>query len=142
MATTTPRFTILIDGACSLCKREAAFMRRMDKGRGLLAFVDISAPDFDPGLYGCTLNDVMGRIHGVTASGEIITGMPVFRHAYSAIGIGWLAAPTGWPLLRPIFDRLYILFAKNRWRFSKNGKPYCENGSCALPSAPKPSRAS
>ena len=30
-------------------------------------------------------------------------GMAVFRLAYRAVGLGWLVAPTGWPLLRPLF---------------------------------------
>ena len=42
--------------------------------------------------------------------------MEVFRAAYEAVGFGWLAAPTGWTGLRPMFDYGYKLFARNRLR--------------------------
>jgi predicted DCC family thiol-disulfide oxidoreductase YuxK len=120
-----PEFTILIDGDCPLCRREADLMRRLDRGRGRLALVDIAAPGFDPAAYGTTMDAVMGTIHGVVGSGDrpggLVTGMEVFRRAYRAVGWGWVLAPTGWPLLRPVFDRVYRWFARNRLRLT--GRP-------------------
>jgi predicted DCC family thiol-disulfide oxidoreductase YuxK len=109
-----PQFTILIDGECPLCAKEAAFMRRLDKGRGRLAIVDLAAPGFDAGTYGTTFDAVMGEIHGVTPDGRLIKGVEVFRRAYAAVGWGWLLAPTAWPGLRWISDRAYRWFARNR----------------------------
>ena len=121
-------FTILIDGLCPLCAKEAALMRRMDRGRGRLRIVDIAAPGFDAAPYGRTLEDVMGSIHGVTEDGRVISGMEVFRRAYRAVGWGWLLAPTGWPLLRPVFDAGYRWFARNRLRLTGRS---CEADRCA-----------
>jgi len=115
-----PRITLLIDGLCPLCAREARFLQRLDKGRGRLAFMDIAAPGFDPSPLGLTHDEVIGSIHGVLPDGSIVTGTEVFRRAYRAVGWGWLWAPTGWPILKPIFDRLYRLFAKIRPRLSKH----------------------
>ena len=112
----SPAFTILIDGDCPLCRREAALLARMDRGRGVLRQIDIAAPDFDPTSFGVTMHDVMGTIHGVGPDGRMMTGMEVFRRAYAAVGWGWLLAPTGWVVLRPIFDALYRLFARVRLR--------------------------
>ncbi len=52
--------------------------------------------------------------------------MSVFRATYKAVGLGWLLAPTGWPVLKPLFDGLYRLFAKYRAplaRLVAGGKP-------------------
>ncbi len=39
-----PEITFLHDGECPLCAREVAMLRRLDRGRGRLAFDDIAAP--------------------------------------------------------------------------------------------------
>ncbi len=112
------KFKILIDGACPLCSTEAAMLRRLDGGRGLLAIEDITSPDFDPGRYGATAEQVMGQIHGVLPDGRLVRGMEVFRRAYDAVGYGWLLAPTNWPILKPICDAAYRFFARNRLRLT------------------------
>ncbi len=118
-AMNTWEIKVLFDGACPLCRREADVWRMLDKRRGRIALEDISAPDFDPGRYGLTRRDVAEQIHGVLPSGAIVTGMDVFRYAYRAVGFGWLTAPTGWPILRPVFDRAYHWFARNRLRLTR-----------------------
>ncbi|MEZ6232916.1 MAG: DUF393 domain-containing protein [Phycisphaerales bacterium] len=124
-------FTILIDAECPLCRHEASLLRRLDKGRGRLTLVEITAPDFDAAAYGTTFQDVMGSIHGVTADGRLVSGMEVFRRAYAAVGWGWLWAPTGWPLLRPMFDWLYRRFA-NRRLWLSGRRMVCEGGACRV----------
>lgn len=124
-----PEFTILIDGACPLCRAEGAMLRRMDRGRERLRLIDIADPGFDASELGRTLDEVMGRIHGVTRDGRVVEGMDVFRRAYRAVGFGWLLAPTGWPLLRPAFDALYRWFARNRLLLTGRA---CEDGTCAV----------
>ena len=125
------RFTILIDGECPLCRHEARLLARLDKGRGRLRLVDITDPGFDAGEYGKTFDEVMGSIHGVTREGEVVSGMAVFRHAWSAVGWGWLWAPTGWPVLKPVFDFAYKIFAKYRLRLTGRGDE-CEGGRCKV----------
>ena len=112
---------VLVDGACPLCRREARIWRKLDRGREAIVLEDISAPGFDPTVYGLTREQVMAEIHGVLSSGETIRGMDVFRAAYAAVGWGWLVAPTGWPLLKPLFDVGYRWFARNRLRIT--GRP-------------------
>ena len=130
---TTASFTILIDGDCPLCRHEANLLRRLDRGRGRLELVDITSGDFDASRYGRTMDDVMGTIHGVKADGSLVTGMEVFRRAYQAVGWGWLWAPTGWPILKPVFDAAYRFFARHRLRLTgRRGE--CADGSCKLPS--------
>lgn len=135
-------FTILIDGDCPLCRREAAFLARLDGSRGRLRMVDIAAPGFDAGQYGRTYAEVMGTIHGVLADGTMVTGLEVFRRAYGAVSPWWAAlwAPTGWPLLRPLFDAMYRAFAKHRLRLTGRSharsqiEQACASGSCRVQS--------
>ncbi|MAY75866.1 MAG: thiol-disulfide oxidoreductase [Phycisphaerae bacterium] len=134
---TTAPFTILIDGKCPLCRHEGRLLERLDGGRGRLAIVDITDPAFDPAPIGVTHEDVMGQIHGVTDDGGLVRGMEVFRRAYASVGWGWLWAPTGWPVLRPLFDRLYKWFARNRYRLTgradpSKSDPRCEDDRCRV----------
>lgn len=106
-------------------------MRRLDRSRGRVGFEDIASETFNPGRYGLTMNDVIGSMHAVRRDRSIAEGMQVFREAYAALGWGWIVAPTGWPLMRPIFDALYRIFARIRPRLSKfNKSAICENDRC------------
>jgi predicted DCC family thiol-disulfide oxidoreductase YuxK len=128
----TQRFTLLVDGACPFCRREARWLRRIDRHQRL-AFEDISSPGFDPARFGITKDEAMGVIHGIHPDGRVVRGVEVFRQAYAAIGLGCLLAPTGWPLLRPLFDALYGLFARYRIPAGKLFGRSCETGTCAVP---------
>ena len=126
------QFKILIDGDCPICRREACFLRWLDGGKGRLAIEDITAPDFDSAHYATTMDALMGQIHGVTPRGTLVKGMAVFRRAYDAVGLGWLTAPTNWPILRPLADRCYAIFARNRHRFTRRANP-CPSKRCTTP---------
>ncbi|NJO20033.1 MAG: DUF393 domain-containing protein, partial [Spirulinaceae cyanobacterium RM2_2_10] len=57
---------LLYDGECPLCLREVRFLQRRDAGRGLIAFVDIAAPDYEPAANGgIDFATAMGRIHAI-----------------------------------------------------------------------------
>ncbi|MET0287383.1 MAG: DUF393 domain-containing protein [Polyangiales bacterium] len=124
-------FKLLYDGECPLCVREVRMMEKLNR-KGRLVLEDIAAPDFDASRYGRTFEQLMGSIHGVLPDGQLVTGMEVFRRAYAAVGLGGLVAPTAWPLLKPVFDRAYTLFAKNRLRITGRSQ-VCANGRCAVP---------
>ena len=125
--------TMLIDGECPLCKREVAWLRRRDR-HGRLVFIDIAETGFDAGRFGKTQDELMGSIHAVLPSGDLVTGVEVFRRAYRAIGLGWIVAPTAWPVLRPLFDAMYRVFARVRPRLQRGGKGDrdCDTGRCRV----------
>ena len=59
-------------------------------------------------------------------------GLEVFRRAYDAVGLGFVLAPTAWPVLRPIADATYRWFARNRVRLGRLfGRSY-DSGSCSV----------
>lgn len=125
-------FRVLYDGQCPVCRKEADLLRWLDGGRGKLLLEDITNAQFDPGMYGLTMDQVMGQIHGILRSGRIVRGMEVFRHAYDAVGLGWMLAPTNWPLLRGVCDKAYAWFARNRlWLTGRSAA--CHTGRCGVP---------
>ena len=71
----------------------------------------------------------MGQIHGVLPSGTVIKGMAVFRRAYDAVGLGWLLAPTNWPILRRLSDACYAWFARNRRWLTRRAQG-CDSSLC------------
>ncbi len=120
---------LLYDGRCSLCRNEVYWLKRRD-ARGRLTLEDISDPAFDPGRYGLTAQRVAAALHGVLPDGRVVSGMDAVRSAYELVGLGWLVAPTRWPVLRWAADRLYRLFARNRARLGRLFGGRCETGAC------------
>jgi predicted DCC family thiol-disulfide oxidoreductase YuxK len=126
--------TILYDGGCPLCLREVRFLEQRDRRRHphapRLAFVDIDAADYAAAAHGAiSYRQAMGRIHAIAADGSVLRDVAVFRSAYGLIGLGWLYAPTGWPLLAPLVNALYSLWATARLRLT--GRPSLEE-LCSL----------
>ncbi|PZD72320.1 hypothetical protein C1752_03907 [Acaryochloris thomasi RCC1774] len=113
---------LLYDGACPLCLREVNFLTRRDAGRGLVAFTDIAADDYDPAENGgIDFETAMGRIHAITADGTILKNVEVFRYVYTVLGMGWVYAATQWPIVGPMVDKVYEVWAD--WRLSLTGRP-------------------
>ena len=119
---------IFYDGACPICSKEISFLKRRDK-KNKLNFEDTAVANFDRSIFPVFKNsDTV--IHGMLPDGKFIHGLEVFRNAYREIGFGWLLAPTGWPILKPIFDSLYLIFAKNRLKISRLFGRNCDK-SCS-----------
>lgn len=122
---------VLYDGECPLCTREIRFLERCDRGRGRVDFEDIAAPAFDPTVYGLDTDALMARIHGVLPDGSVVEGLEVFRRVYAGVGLGWLVAPTRWPILRSVTELAYRVFASNRLRWTGRA-PRCESTVCEV----------
>lgn len=117
---------ILLDGQCPLCAKEGRLLERLDAGRGRIDLEDLSAPDFDPTVYGLDQATIEARIHGILPDGSIVEGVEVFTRAYTAVGLGWLVVPAQWPGIRWILDGLYRVFARNRLRITGRGPKTCQ----------------
>ena len=124
---------VLYDGGCPLCMREIRALRRLDRGRGRISFEDIAAQGLDLAAYGVSYETLMSRIHGVLPDGTLIVGVEVFRRIYTAVGLGWLVAPTRWPVLRTFSEAAYRVFARNRLWLTGREKTACPPGRCSAP---------
>lgn len=129
------RATLLFDAHCGVCRKEMARIARWDR-RELLSFADIRDPAFDAASWGVNQEAVLRRLHAVTEEGELRVGMDAVRLIYQAAGLGWLLAPTAWPILRPLFDRAYLWVADHRFAISRWLGLACENGQCHLEESP------
>lgn len=91
---TDKRLTVWFDGACPLCLREIALMRRLDR-RGAITFVDVAAVDAV-----CPIDraELLARFHA-REDGRLLSGAAAFAAMWRAI-----------PMLRP-----FGLLARHPW---------------------------
>jgi len=131
------KIKLLYDGDCPLCLREVDFLRRRDGGRGLIAFVDIAAPDYDATANaGIDFVTAMREIHAISADGQVIRGVEVFRQIYALLGLGWVYRWTRLPGINRLANWLYGLWAERR--LALTGRPdvltlaaqRCSTGRC------------
>ncbi len=133
------RFRVFFDGACPLCAREIALVRRLDGGQGRVDLVDLAADGFDASEYGLDRATIEARIHGQLPDGRIVEGVDVFVHLYESLDRGWLAAPARWPGIRWFLDRAYVWFARNRLRLTGRTPQTCPlPASSATPTVSDP----
>ena len=114
-----PDVLVWFDGACPLCVREIAWMRRLDS-RSAIAFVDVSRAATQEGA-GCPIDRsaLLARFHALE-DGRVLSGAAAFAAMWRAI-----------PLLRPLglaarnrfvlagLERLYGLFLRVRPRLQR-----------------------
>lgn len=122
---------MLYDGQCPLCSREVALLRKRN-ARGLIAFEDISLPEFDAGQYGLTMAQVVGAMHAIRPDGSIVRGVDVFAEVYDAVGWKWLARSIRSPATRPLAKLGYRIFATVRPWLSKFKPTECTT-ACRQP---------
>ncbi|CDN10203.1 MAG: DUF393 domain-containing protein [Richelia sp.] len=116
------KIKLLYDGECPLCLREVKFLQKRDAGRGIVAFVDIAADDYQgENNGGIDFKTAMGRIHAVLLDGSVIKNVEVFRRVYEELGMGWLYAVTKLPIISALADALYSIWAD--WRLPLTGRP-------------------
>ncbi len=125
----TWKLRLLYDGACPVCCRTADWLKRRNR-RLLLTFEDISDPQFDPGRYGLTREEVHRVLHGILPNGKVVRGMAAIRRAAGAVGLGWLTAPTALPGMRWATDRLYLALARRRSAGAATAPRGCTRGAC------------
>ena len=112
-----------------MCAREVRLLKRFD-GKDNLKMVDIAAKDFEPSLYGLSLEECVGSLRGIDASGGALDGMDTVRAMYSAVGLGWLMTWTRMPVISQMCDLGYRMFAKIRPRLSSFDPSQCDTDRC------------
>lgn len=110
------RLTVWYDGACPLCRREIAMLRRLDR-RTAIDFVDVS--DGQPENCPVAQEDLLARFHARDGD-RVLSGAAAFAAMYRRIPvlrpIGELARL---PLLDRLFEGLYRLFLRFRPRLQR-----------------------
>ncbi len=82
---------VWFDGGCPLCRREIAFMRRLDRA-GRIRFIDLAGSGAGAGADSCPLEPgiMLARFHA-REDGRLLSGAAAFAAMWRAI-----------PLLRPL----------------------------------------
>ena len=57
----------------------------------------------------------------ISSYGEVLKGIRVFHEVYRLVGLGWVYAPTTWPVLGVLIDQFYRHWA--RWRLLITRRP-------------------
>ncbi|MDN3714913.1 redox protein [Vibrio breoganii] len=124
------QFTLFYDGTCPLCVKEMASLKKHDTSNQLL-LVDIHAQHFTDYPY-IDAKQASVMLHALNEEGKLLLGLDVTYQAWSRVGKGWLYAPTRWKLFRPLCDKIYLWFARNRYSISRwlTGSSRCD--SCRL----------
>lgn len=116
---------VFFDGACPLCRREIAWLRRWDRD-ARIRFTDIAHNDFDAATAGVSHDQLMAEIHARLPDGQWIRGVEVFRRLYAAVGWRRLVAMTRCPGVSHVLDVAYRVFARNRLRWTGRCIGNCE----------------
>ncbi|BAU09890.1 thiol-disulfide oxidoreductase DCC [Leptolyngbya sp. NIES-3755] len=122
MTNPTWKIKLLYDRECPLCMREVNFLKKRDRDRGLVEFVDIADENYSPEENGgIDYETAMGRIHAVLPDGSTIKNVEVFRRVYEILGMGWVYAITRILVFGWLADKLYEIWAD--WRLALTGRP-------------------
>jgi predicted DCC family thiol-disulfide oxidoreductase YuxK len=107
------------DGACRLCMREIALMRRLD-WRGAIDFRDVASPDT---VCPIDRRELLARFHA-SEDGVMLSGAAAFAAMWRAIP---LLKPLGWaarsPVILGLLERLYFRFLVLRPRLQRALQP-------------------
>lgn len=119
---------VLYDHACPMCRAEMQRLKRRD-ATDCLRLVDIADKEFRAEAWGFSAQSLADALHTRAPDGRWLIGMAAIRHVYAQVGLGWLLAPTGWPVVGRMFDRLYAWIARNRMWVSRAWGTDC-GGAC------------
>ena len=101
--------TLYFDGRCSLCRHEIKWMSRWADDS--LILIDVHESNDLPKEKA----EFLATLHLQTDSGEWRLGLDATVAAWKHTPIGFLFAPLRWPLIKPIADKLYSYWAKQRY---------------------------
>ena len=122
------KFEVFYDGQCRLCTKEINLLRRFDS-HSRIVFTDIAADGFDSiERTGIPFETLMDEIHGRFESGELVTGVEVFRQLYGRVGFRWAVGATRLYGIRHALDSGYSIFARNRLKWTGR----CVDDSCKV----------
>lgn len=114
MDAAAPALTVWYDGACPLCVREIALMRRLDR-RGAIAFLNVVGPG--PAACPIARELLLARFHARTRDGRLLDGAAAFAAMWREIPLlrplAWLAAAPG---MLWLLERAYRGFLRVRPR--------------------------
>lgn len=137
------QLTLFYDGSCPLCVAEMRALSAFDS-KGCLNLVDLGEADVEQRYPEIDRVAAMRILHAELDRGdgnlpERLMGLDATRWAWKLVNRKPWIAVLRWPLIRPIADQFYLLFARHRYRISflLTGRKRCEAGVCDLRKEPE-----
>ena len=123
-----PKFTLLFDGACGLCRASIARVRRLDR-RGHIELLDLHDPEAPRRFPQVNREEAMRLMQAVDSQGRVYSGVDAWaRIGMSLPGWKYLAWALMIPGIRFAAAKVYAWVARNRYRWNQAA---CADGSCA-----------
>jgi predicted DCC family thiol-disulfide oxidoreductase YuxK len=121
---------VYYDGLCPLCVREMNKIKELDSNNQL-DLQDINATDFSERFPHIDPVKADRILHGELPDGRVILGLDVTCLAWKIVGKGHWFGFMRWPLIGPVADQMYLLFARHRHRisswFGERGSIVCDD---------------
>lgn len=122
------RDVVLYDGKCRFCRGQIAILRRLDVS-GRLEFLSLHDPRVASDFPEIPMDDLMREMVVVDRSGRVHPGVRSLRLLSRRVPLLWpLALPLHLPGSLPVWNWLYRLIARNRYRIAGR----CDEGTCHL----------
>jgi predicted DCC family thiol-disulfide oxidoreductase YuxK len=127
-ATKPARDTVLYDGKCRFCRGQMGILRRLDRA-GRLELVSLHDPRVAHDFPEIPPEDLLQEMFVVDRAGRAHGGVAAWRLLSRRLPLLWPAAILlHLPGSLPLWNWLYRLIARNRYRFAGT----CEEGTCRL----------
>ncbi len=110
--------TVYFDGACPVCTREIAALRRL-RGAEVLEFVDVTACPTEALGPGLTRQAALASMHVRRTDGSLARGAAAFATLWGSLpATARLGRLVGHPAVLPVAERAYRGFVRLRrlWR--------------------------
>jgi predicted DCC family thiol-disulfide oxidoreductase YuxK len=128
VATRPSRDVVLYDGQCRFCRGQMAILRRLDPTRRL-QLTSLHDPSVARDFPELPQELLLEEMVTIDRRGRTRAGATAWRHVARQLPLLWpMAVPLHIPGSLPIWNWLYRLIARNRYRFAGT----CEEGTCRL----------
>ena len=125
--------TIFYDSACPLCSNEMAQLKKHDRLHKI-HLEDLNSADLLTRYPNLDIEKANTILHGLTSDGKMLLGLDVTAMAWGLTGKHCWVKLLRLPLIKPVADKAYLAFAKNRYNISYllTGKKRCISNSCSI----------
>ncbi|MFM1904099.1 MAG: hypothetical protein RLZZ440_1999 [Planctomycetota bacterium] len=128
VATRPSRDLVLYDGQCRFCRGQMAILRRLDP-TGRLELTSLHDPSVARDFPELPRDVLLEEMVTIDRHGRPRAGATAWRHLVRRLPLLWpLAVPLHFPGSLPLWNGLYRLIARNRYRFAGT----CDEGTCRL----------
>ena len=118
----SPLVTVYYDGICKMCSKEINYYKKIAPPK-CLRWVDIARNGNALENYNVSQQEALLYLHVKDASGKLHIGVDAFKVIWSHLpNWRWLSILLNFSPIHFVAQKLYILFAKNRFQRSSHCK--------------------